>query len=594
VTGRLRSPRRGLARRAVAALAALAVIAAPSLVARPASGFAIYYVSGHVVDSVTDASLAGVCIILRPPDACRDVDFKTDVNGNWGPAPLVSDSQWDVYYVLTGYAIGHDVVPASRQTDIFLQTRLVTLPGVPPTPNTTCGTPGPATASVYLPNITKTLGGPNGWDTPFIVQNVGTVNTVLEVSYYKFADGSLVTCRKASAVRPGTSFADIPNNDAYLPDDTQLSVVVRSFGAALVAVVNEVQGSGAGFESLAYDGASSGATKVYLPNVTRRFYGYDVPFIVQNLGTQNTNATASFISFDGTKTFSKTLAIQPGRSGVVDPDFTPGLVDGTQYAVTVTADQPISVVVNAHDETNGPPVAYSHNGLVLGATTLYAPYVAKHGGSDDRVAPVVVQNVSSAAVDATLTFTPLTMGSAPQVFAFAGLAPGASRAFDPRFALGTTAVCVTASATCLGNGEYALKVTATGSVAAVVLVVTATTAGAYAAAPIVTLRQYLPNVTRTLGGPSGYSTPIYLQSAGAATATLRWYRFTDASLVLTQNVTLPADSSVVIDPRTVAGLSEDTQYAVIVDGVGGPVNAIVYEQSFTGGDGVMIYEGFAQ
>jgi len=585
MTGRPPNPHRGLARREFAALAALALILSSSLVARPASGFTFYNVSGHVANSVTNVSLAGVCIILRPPDACRDVDFKTDANGNWGPAPLVSGSQWDVYYVLTGYVMGHDVVPASRQTDIFLQTRLE---------STACDTPGTATSSVYLPNITKTLGGPNGWNTPFIVQNVGTVNTVLEASYYKFADGSLVTCRKASAVRPGTSFADIPNNDAYLPDDTQFSVVVRSFGAALVAVVNEVQGSGAGFESLAYDGASSGATKVYLPNVTRRFYGYDVPFIVQNLGSLSTIATASFISFDGTKTFSKTLVIQPGRSGVVDPDFTPGLVDGTQYAVTVTADQPISVVVNAHDETNGPPVAYSHNGLVVGATTLYAPYVAKHAGPDDRVAPVVVQNVSAAAVDATLTFTPLTTGGTPQVFTFSGIAPGASRAFDPRFALGTTVVCTTASATCLGNGEYALKITATGSVAAVVLVVTATTAGAYAAAPIVTLRQYLPNVTRTLGGPSGYTTPIFLQSAGASTATLRWYRFSDASLVQTQTVALPANSSIAIDPRTVAGLSDDTQYAVIVDGVDGPVNAIVYEQSFTGGDGVMIYEGFAQ
>jgi len=36
-----------------------------------------------------------------------------------------------------------------------------------------CGTPGLPTTTIFLPNITKMLGGPSGWVTPFIVQNVG-------------------------------------------------------------------------------------------------------------------------------------------------------------------------------------------------------------------------------------------------------------------------------------------------------------------------------------------------------------------------------------------------------------------------------------
>ena len=31
-----------------------------------------------------------------------------------------------------------------------------------------------ATTTIYLPNIVKMLGGPDGWNTPFIVQNVGS------------------------------------------------------------------------------------------------------------------------------------------------------------------------------------------------------------------------------------------------------------------------------------------------------------------------------------------------------------------------------------------------------------------------------------
>ncbi|HYK98636.1 MAG TPA: hypothetical protein VEU77_09645, partial [Candidatus Acidoferrales bacterium] len=58
------------------------------------------------------------------------------------------------------------------------------------------------TRTIYLPNITKTLGGPTGWVTPFIVQNVGVAPTDLEVSFFRFSDGALVTCRRISALQP--------------------------------------------------------------------------------------------------------------------------------------------------------------------------------------------------------------------------------------------------------------------------------------------------------------------------------------------------------------------------------------------------------
>src|ERR1051326_8123901 len=104
-----------------------------------------------------------------------------------------------------------------------------------------CGTPGQPTRTLYLPNITKTLGGAAGWYTPFIVQNVGVASTDLEVSFFRFSDGTLVACRRVSGLAPFRSFADVPNNDLDLPADSQFAVVVRSFGADVIAVVNEHQ-----------------------------------------------------------------------------------------------------------------------------------------------------------------------------------------------------------------------------------------------------------------------------------------------------------------------------------------------------------------
>jgi hypothetical protein len=446
--------------------------------------------------------------------------------------------------------------------------------------------------TLYLPNITKALGGPDGWDTPFIIQNTGSTATTLQLSFYRFSDGGLEVQRQVSGLAPGTSYADIPNLDADLTSDRQYSVVVQSFGASVVSVVNETQGSGARFQALSYSGVSSGATTVYLPNVTRRFYGYDTPFIVQAVGSNAATVSARFKSFDGTQQLTLGLSVQPGRSAVVDPDATLGLVDGTQYSVVLTSDQPISVVVNAHN-LNDPPVGFSHNGIAAGATTLYAPYVAKSGAGGLN-SPVVVQNTGAAAVDATLELTPF-VGSGVKRFTLSGIAAGGSRVFDPRFNLGTTDPCTLDSATCLGPGEYALRLTATGPVAALVLPTGPTTADAYAAASAPTARQYLPNVTRALGGASGWTTPIVLQSAGALGATLKWYRFSDGALQVTQHVMLAAGGSTWIDPRSVTGLADEGQYAVVVDGDGGgAVNAIVYEEWLGGGDGVMIYSGFAR
>jgi hypothetical protein len=561
---------------------------------QPASALTFINIDGHVY-LPGGAPAAGVCIIMRAaPDQCLPTDRTTDAQGYWTIGqtfPIVGNQS--VWYVLNGYEIGHDTIPGTQTTDWHGSFTLTAKAGTtpPPPPPAACGAAGQPTSTVYLPNITKTLGGPAGWYTPFIAQNIGTAATDLEVSFYKFSDGSLVTCRKVSALAPGTSFADVPNNDTDLPGDTQFSVVIKSFGAPVVSVVNQVQGSGATAEALSYTGSTSGATRVFVPNVTRRFFGYDVPLIIQNLGGASGTATASFVSFDGTKTGSASVSVQPGRSAVIDPNVTAGLVDGTQYAVTITADQPVAVVANAHNET-GSPVAYSHNGLTQGATTLYAPYAAKSGPAG-RYSPVVVQNLGTATADATLTFTPLG-GGTPQTFALAGIPAGGAKAFDPRFSTGSTTPCTTQSATCLGAGEYSLVVTSPQPVAAVTLPVTATTADAYVAATAPTARTYLPNVTRTLGGPGGWTTPIVLQSLNATAATLKWYRFDSGALATTQTVTLPAGAAIWIDPSTVSGLSENTQYAVVVDaGTGTTATAIVYQLA-SGGDNAAIYSGFNQ
>lgn len=488
---------------------------------------------------------------------------------------------------------------------LFVVATLLALPNARPTVAraAACGTTASAVSTVYLPNVTKTLGGPAGWVTPFYVQNTGTIQTAVEITFYRFSDGAQVVCRRTTGLAPGTSLVDDPNADTDLPDNTQFSVIVKSFAAPVVAIVNQVQGSGASQQALSYSGFTSGATTVYVPNVTRRFFGWDVPLIVQNLGTVATSATATFTSAASPScttphTYARTQAIDPGKSKVFDPDFEAaytgapgsGLLDGCQYSVVVTSPQPVALVVNAHNEVGGAS-AYSHNGIAAGGTTLFAPYAVR---STTLFSNVVVQNLGTAPLSATLTFTPLGPGT-PQVFTLAAIPARGAKPFDVRYTGGDTALafCGTTVATgCLAPGEYALTIAATSPIAAVVLPVSATTAAGYLASATPTPRALAPAVFRTVGGPTGWTTTLYLQSVTAAQATLRWFRLDTGDLAATQTLTLAAGRTTRVDPRSVSGLAENTQYATTID-ANGTLAAIAFEQAQTGGDASMIFEAVA-
>src|SRR5258708_8886964 len=359
-----------------------------------------------------------------------------------------------------------DVVPSGDDT--VADQVMSKVPGAPPSTGGAAGcttaTAGVPNQTLYLPNVTKTLRSPQGFQTPFIVQHSGNTSTTLEVTFYKFSDASSVTRRSVPNLAPGASFADVPNNDTDLPDNTQFSVTVRSFGNTVVSVVNQHKGS---IEADAYSAAATGANTVFLPNVVRRFFGFHSPAIIQNLGQAPTVVTATYQSFDGTApTKSFTRTISPGQSQFIEPNSddpalgAPGLVDGKQYAVTLTSGQPISVVLNTHNDDPGvaQPVFYSANGISTGAATVYGAYAVKNANGN-RVSTIVVENVGGAAVTPSLTFTPFGGGATQTFTAPAAIATGASWAFDPRFTNGiassdSSKLCASASATCLGTGEY--------------------------------------------------------------------------------------------------------------------------------------------
>jgi hypothetical protein len=575
---------------AVAAALSLAV-AALAVPAAPASA-ATLTIRGTVTDSRDGSAMPNVCITVGVPGQyCWTI---TNVAGQYfidlGTLGAQSGSSWTIYFIRDGFDTKSQTIVVDGEETLNMV--MTPTPGVTPPatvpPRTNVLNPAPPvtglpTYTVYLPNITKTLGGANGWHTPFIVQNVGTATGYLDVQFYDFTTGALKATRTAT-VQPGRSFVDSPRDEADLPGDSQFSVVVTSSGSPIVAVVNEHQGPGAGNEALSYSGASAGANTVYLPLVSNMVSGWLTTMIMQNVGTTTTTVTASFISLDGTKTATVTRTILPGRSAFIDPRVESSLVAGTEYAAKLTAAQPIAVVANDHNDLPGTvaPRGDSYNAVNVGAgVTTYLPYIAKNTDSVGRTSRIVVQNAGTTTATPTISLVPFTGPATSTGVTAPAIAPGASWAFTPTVA----------------DGEYSATITG-GSFAALVLTETATTSMHYAGTSTPANKLFMPNITRVLTQDAttdpGWNTPILLHSATATNGTLKWYSFSTGALVLSQSITLVQNQTLRVDPKAVTGLTNNSQYAVVFESTSGTAVALVTELNLIGGDTAMIYKAFLQ
>lgn len=550
-------------------------------------------ISGTVTDSATSAAVPGVCVIVgRRGEFCWTT---TNAAGSYlidvGSLSATAGMDWEISFIKGGYATASVRVTVNGAETVNVSVTPDGSPASPapppcePTPPFTPGCflyaapTGPQTFTVYLPNVVKTLGGPTGWHTPFIVQNVGTESTSLSVAFYDFSSGAQVATRSAT-VQPGRSFVDSPRDEADLPDGSQFSVVITATGAPVVAVVNEHQGPGAGNEALSYSGISSGSTTVYLPLVAKMADGWLTTLIMQNVGTASTTVTASFVSLDGMSTATITRSIDPGRSAFIDPRVEAGLQDGVEYSATLTATQNIAVVANNHHDLPGttPVMGDSYNGLAAGSsTTTYLPYLAKNTDGVGRTSRVIVQNAGTTAATPAITLYPFGGGASSTVSA-GSIAPGAALVFTLPGA----------------DGEYSATISG-GKFAAVATAISDQTAMYYTSTSTPVTKLFVPNVTRKLtANPAvdpGWNTPVLIQSATATSATLTWYSFATGTLVTTQSVTLTAGRTLRVDPASVDGLSDNNQYAVVIQSTG-TVVAIVTELNLVGGDDAMIYKGF--
>src|SRR6267378_6525907 len=143
-------------------------------------------ITGRVVDSVTLQGILDVHLYLGIPGAfiwahsAVDGSFTIDLT----PIQYNPQTEWQVYFVKDGYVIVPTAKFKMTTSGYVFGSEPAVVPAAFPLVKQ-AGPPGPCdantagtmTQTLYLPNITKNLGGRTGWYTPFIVQNTGTTST---------------------------------------------------------------------------------------------------------------------------------------------------------------------------------------------------------------------------------------------------------------------------------------------------------------------------------------------------------------------------------------------------------------------------------
>jgi len=188
-----------------------------------------------------------------------------------------------------------------------------------------------ATNAVYVPGIKKVL----GWTTSLAIQNVGTAETTITVSYYGF------TCTDTSPlITPKSTWVFSP----CIPPASTTAALVNGNGQPIAVVVSQTgttyQGQAGAF-SMA---GGFGFTSATVQNLANQWNGLSTAIGCVNSGTVPTNITVTYNNGNSDSVSN----VMPGQFASINQNGSNALPSGT-LSVTPTlssSGQPINCYVS--------------------------------------------------------------------------------------------------------------------------------------------------------------------------------------------------------------------------------------------------------
>ncbi len=248
---------------------------------------------------------------------------------------------------------------------------------------------------MYAPQIMKAY---SGWNSYLSVMNTSSSSVSVTISY-KDRYGTALSANETRTIPGNTNHIFYQSDNANLPTNLIGSAVISADnGTTNLAVTAEFYNSAVDNTTAqlhAYNGFSSGATKLLLPRFVRNYYGYNSGISIQNVGNASTTVSITFTDAINTKYYYNSGAIAAGASLVL---YAPNIVElnpmdllnVTQRfgnaVITSTGGVPIVAIVNEDNRGGGgvPPERVgqgsTYNGFVDGAqtNTAFFPQITRH------------------------------------------------------------------------------------------------------------------------------------------------------------------------------------------------------------------------
>lgn len=249
-------------------------------------------------------------------------------------------------------------------------------------------------SSSFKAGSTGTLNAPvimnnyYGYNTAMVIQNAGTAETDVEVTFtynggnktltYSTAGADLGGSASGGKLSPGASWSlntfgtaieaqGIPSGN----DNGLMSAEVKSTDSqALLMIVNEAATNS---RATSYEGKDSGASSVISPLIMKRYYNFNTSIVCKGIGATVSNYSANYqgteLNADGTVKDANSTVTESYTSGAIYPFNSTQLPDLWIGSATITSTEGSFVCIINSDQNELPtPVDHDYLGAFVGLT----------------------------------------------------------------------------------------------------------------------------------------------------------------------------------------------------------------------------------
>ena len=259
-------------------------------------------------------------------------------------------------------------------------------------------------SAMYAPQVMKDY---YTWNSYISIQNASDSLVTVEVTYKNKAGEDVPAATETATIPSYSNTVFYQSANSGLPAEfigaakvTATSPADAKIGAVANFYNNGSDSGTAQFHS--YNGLSSGATKLYMPRVVRRFYGYNSGITIQNIGSAETTVTITF-NFAGESYTYNSDAISPSTAlvlylpNVSEINAVDSLTVNNRFGnAVVVADNPEARIVGIINEDNrGNPDDNDGNPIPEERIGQGSTYSAIPAGSETKSVyfPQVMNNV---------------------------------------------------------------------------------------------------------------------------------------------------------------------------------------------------------